>query len=266
MDEDMGAGPAGTGPADDSDATGLGIAADAVGADGSAGRVRIMAVLAAARYHGFEPDPDDFHGSDSSVPSPSELVEWLRESGLWAKASRLNWRQLLKLSDPAPVVLLFNDGSAGLLTGVDPVERVALIKDPRGRQSDLPVPVDELRLSEVWTGDVILIRKPREASGDRDNFNIGWVFRLFLRDKRIIRDVAIASLVTSVLAVIPPFIVMSVIDRVVVYGNQDTLILLALIWVAVVLYETVLEYSRVDMVTLLAARIDTRINLHVFGR
>ncbi|MGH7105281.1 MAG: peptidase domain-containing ABC transporter, partial [Acetobacteraceae bacterium] len=84
--------------------------------------------------------------------------------------------------------------------------------------------------------------------------------------KRIIRDVAIASLVTSVLAVIPPFIVMSVIDRVVVYGNQDTLILLALIWVAVVLYETVLEYSRVDMVTLLAARIDTRINLHVFGR
>lgn len=262
----MGAGPAGTGPADDSEAAGLGIAPDAVGADGSAGRVRIMAALAAARYHGFEPDPDDFHGSDTNVPGPSELVEWLRESGLWAKASRLNWRQLLKLSDPAPVVLLFNDGSAGLLTGVDPVERVALIKDPRGRQSDLPVPVDELRLSEVWTGEVILVRKPREASGDRDNFNIGWVFRLFLRDKRIIRDVAIASLVTSVLAVIPPFIVMSVIDRVVVYGNQDTLILLALIWVAVVLYETVLEYSRVDMVTLLAARIDTRINLHVFGR
>lgn len=263
----MGAGYGGAGPADDEEGARLGIAPDAVGAEAMPGRARILAALAAARYHGFEPDPDDFHPAESGgVPSPSEIVEWLREAGLWARAARMNWRQLMKLTEPAPVVLLFNDGSAGLLTGIDAVERVALIKDPRGRQSDLPVPVDELRLTEVWTGEVILIRKPREASGDRDTFSIAWVFRLFLRDKRILRDITIASMVTSVLAVIPPFIVMSVIDRVVIYGNQDTLILLGLIWIAVVLYETVLEYARVDMVTLLAGRIDTRINLHVFNR
>ncbi len=263
----MGAGYRDAGPANDEEGARLGIAPDAVGSDATPGRARILAALAAARYHGFEPDPDDFHSAQSDgVPSPFELVEWLREAGLWARATRMNWRQLMKLTEPAPVVLLFNDGSAGLLTGVDAVERVALIKDPRGRQSDLPVPVDELRLSEVWTGEVILIRKPREASGDRETFNLGWVFRLFLRDKKFLRDISIASMVTSVLAIIPPFIVMSVIDRVVIYGNQDTLILLALIWGAVVLYETVLEYARVDMVTLLAGRIDTRINLHVFNR
>ncbi len=263
----MGAGYGDAGPADDEEGARLGIAPDAVGSDATPGRARILAALAAARYHGFEPDPEDFHSAQSDgVPSPFELVEWLREAGLWARANRMNWRQLMKLTEPAPVVLLFNDGSAGLLTGVDAVERVALIKDPRGRQSDLPVPVDELRLSEVWTGEVILIRKPREASGDRETFNLGWVFRLFLRDKKFLRDISIASMVTSVLAIVPPFIVMSVIDRVVVYGNQDTLILLALIWGTVVLYETVLEYARVDMVTLLAGRIDTRINLHVFNR
>ncbi|MGH7068449.1 MAG: ABC transporter transmembrane domain-containing protein, partial [Acetobacteraceae bacterium] len=92
------------------------------------------------------------------------------------------------------------------------------------------------------------------------------MFRVFLRDKRIVRHVSTASLVTSALMVIPPFIVMSVIDRVVVYGNQDPLILLAIIWLAVVLYETILEYARVDMMTVLAARIDTRLNLHVFNR
>ncbi|MGH7068448.1 MAG: hypothetical protein ACREFO_00340 [Acetobacteraceae bacterium] len=162
-----------TRPAGDRDAVGLGIAADAVSADGNQGRVRILAALAAARFHGFEPDRDDFHGSDTSgMPSPPELAEWLREARLRARASRLNWRQLMKLTDPAPVVLLFNDGSAGLLTGVDALERVALIKDPRGRPSDLAVPVGELRLSEVWAGEVILIRKPREVSGDRDIFNI----------------------------------------------------------------------------------------------
>lgn len=263
----MGAGFGGAGPADEEGGARLGIAPEAVGSDATPGRARVLAAIAAARYHGFEPDPEDFHPAQSGgVPSPYELVEWLREAGLWARATRMNWRQLMKLTDPAPVVLLFNDGSAALLTGVDGVERVALIKDPRGRQSDLPVPVDELRLSEVWTGEVILIRKPREVSGDRDTFSIAWVFRLFLRDKKFLRDISIASMVTSVLAIIPPFIVMSVIDRVVIYGNQDTLILLALIWAAVVIYETLLEYARVDMVTLLAGRIDTRINLHVFNR
>jgi len=263
----MGAGRGGAGPADEEGDARLGIAPDAVDSGAAPGRARVLAALAAARYHGFEPDPEDFHPDPSGgAPNPFEIVEWLREAGLWARATRMNWRQLMKLTDSAPVVLLFNDGSAGLLTGVDAVERVALIKDPRGRQSDLPVPVDELRLSEVWTGEVILIRKPREVSGDRETFNLGWVFRLFLRDKKFLRDISIASMVTSVLAIVPPFIVMSVIDRVVTYGNEDTLILLALIWGTVVIYETLLEHARVDMVTLLAGRIDTRINLHVFNR
>jgi len=231
------------------------------------GRTRILAALAAAHYHGFEPDPDDFHDTTGGeAPSPADLVEWLREAGLWARATRMSWRQLLKLGDTSPVVLFFNDGSAGLLTGVEPIERVALIKDPRGRQSDLPVPVDELRLSEVWTGDVLLVRKPREAATDDDSFDIHWVLRLILRERKLLRDLAIASMVASVLAIIPPFLVMSIIDQVVTYGNMDTLALLAVIWVTITGYETVLEYARVDMVTLLAGRIDARLNLHVFNR
>jgi len=264
VDENEGTGAAGAGPAEEGPDARFGIAPDG---EDDPGRGRILAALGAARYHGYEPDPSDFHNTTGGdVPSPADLVEWLREAGLWAHASRMGWRQLMKLSDPTPIVLFFNDGSAGLLTGVDPVERVALVKDPRGRQSDLPVPVDELRLTEVWTGDVLLVRKPREAGGENDNFSIGWVFRQFLRERKFLRDVVISSLVAAVLVVIPPFIVMNVIDRVVVYGNLDTLALLAIIWVVVVVYETVLEYARVDIVTMLAGRIDTRMNLHVFNR
>jgi len=267
VDETHGTGAAGADPAGNGADARFGIAPDAVGGEDGPGRARILAALAAARYHGYEPDPDDFHNTaGTDVPSPADLVEWLREAGLWARASRMSWRQLMKLTDPTPVVLLFTDGSAGLLIGVDPIERVALIKDPRGRQSDLPVPVDELRLSEVWTGDVLLVRRPREAGGGSDSFDIHWVFRQFLHDKKLLRDIVIASLVTSILTIAPPFIIMSVIDRVVVYGNLDTLALLAILWGAVVLYEAALEYARGDMVTLLSGRVDTRLNLHVFNR
>lgn len=228
---------------------------------------RILAALAVARYHGFEPDPDACHAStERSAPNSADLVAWLREAGLWARTSRIGWRGLMKLTDPTPVVLLFGDGSAGVLTGVDPISRAALIKDPCGAAGDPPVAVDELRLSEVWQGEVLLIRKPRESTYEREAFGARWIFRLFLQDKRFVRDIALASLVTGVLGIVPPFLVMSVIDRVVTYGNMSTLALLALIMAVVVLYEAVLEYARVDMVTLLAGRLDTRLNLHVFNR
>ena len=230
-------------------------------------RLRVLAATAAARHHGYELDPRSFRAAPGSeVPNGAALAAWLNESGLRAWAGRMRWRQLMKLGPSASAVLFFHDGSAGLLSGIDPARRVALIRDPRAQPGEPPVPVDELRLSEAWTGEVVLVGKPRESGANEARFSLGFVFRLLLEDRTLLRDVAIASVVNSVLAILPPLLVMAVIDRVLAYGNLDTLALLSLVWAVSVLYETVLEYARVDMVTLLAARVDARLNLHVFDR
>ena len=67
------------------------------------------------------------------------------------------------------------------------------------------------------------------------------MFRLILREKTLLRDIGIASMVTSVLGIIPPFLVMSIIDRVITYGSMNTLMLLGLIWITIVGYEMVLN-------------------------
>nr|WP_286838372.1 hypothetical protein [Acidiphilium sp. 34-64-41] len=48
--------------------------------------VRILAVKAAARFHGVDLDTETLT-LDPKDPAPSSphLVEWLRESGLWAR-------------------------------------------------------------------------------------------------------------------------------------------------------------------------------------
>jgi ATP-binding cassette, subfamily B, bacterial HlyB/CyaB len=72
---------------------------------------RLDALGAVARFHGVELDPRDFRAlPGEEIPSPAALVTWLRESGLWAKAVRLRWRQLFRLQSDAPLVLLFSDG------------------------------------------------------------------------------------------------------------------------------------------------------------
>ena len=80
---------------------------------------------------------------------------------MWSRAVRLRWRHLMHFNNTGPVVLLFTDGTAGLLTGVNPEHKVVFIKDPRGPTAEAPVPVDELRLTEVWSGEAVLLRASR---------------------------------------------------------------------------------------------------------
>jgi ABC-type bacteriocin/lantibiotic exporter with double-glycine peptidase domain len=130
---------------------------------------RLDALVAVARFHGHELDRGDFRAHPGKeIPSPAALVAWLRESGLWAKAVRLRWRQLFRFESDAPLVLLFSDGSAGLLVARDAARNVVFLKEPQAPPGDPPVAVDELRLRQLWQGEVLLVRpRPRRVARGR---------------------------------------------------------------------------------------------------
>jgi ATP-binding cassette subfamily B protein len=120
---------------------------------------RIRAVMMAARFYGKELDPADFRRArGETAPSAASLKAWARDGGLWACVARLRWRQLVRLGDTGPVVLLFADGGAGILAGADPAQGIVLLKNPLAPPEAAPVAVDELRLTSIWAGDVLLLR------------------------------------------------------------------------------------------------------------
>ncbi len=241
------------------------LGAGTANADGRLSRLR--AVMAAARYHGAELDPRDFRGAITEVtPSPASLVIWLNEQGLVAKAMRLKWRYLVRLHDTPPLALMFKDGSAALLVGADPGRGVVWLRDPMGNDGDAPVAVDELRLSQVWTGDVVLVARSRNQSETEAAINIGWLTRMVLREKKSLRDIAIASVVLSLLTIFPALIVMQVIDKVVNHHSMATLVSISMIILTLTAYETLLSYGRREIVLVLSTRLDSRIALVIFAR
>jgi subfamily B ATP-binding cassette protein HlyB/CyaB len=161
--------------------------------------IRLLAVTAAARFHGAELDREDLRIPAGTTPPPAALVEWVRNSGLWARATRLNWRNLVKLQSSGPVVLLLNDGSAALMVRTDAQRNIVWLRNPATVIDEDGVAVDELRLSQVWSGETILVRAERSTSVENEPFGFGWVARLVWIEKRTLRDIAIASLVLSVL-------------------------------------------------------------------
>ena len=111
---------------------------------------RLLAMVVAGRYHGLELDPDDYRAAPGeTAPSAASLSTWAQGAGMWARAIRLRWRHLMRFQNTGPVVLLFTDGTAGLLTGINTEHRVVFIKDPTAPAGDPAVPVDQLRLGEV---------------------------------------------------------------------------------------------------------------------
>jgi len=228
---------------------------------------RLLAMIMAGRYHGMELDPNEFRiPVGETVPSATSLSTWAQNSGMWARAVRLRWRHLMHFNNTGPVVLLFTDGTAGLLTGVNLEHKVVFLKDPRGPSAESPVPVDEMRLAEVWSGEAILMRAERGQTEADAPFSFRWLIGMVMKERKSLRDIGIASFTLSMLTIFPPFLVMTVVDKVLTHHSYSTLILLSSILLVAVIYETLLGYVRRLIVVIVGTRIDAKLNLHVFNR
>jgi len=224
-------------------------------------------MIMAGRYHGMELDPAECPMSGTEgIPSAASLSAWAQNTGMWSRAVRLQWRHLMRFRNTSPVVLLFRDGTAGLLTGVNLEHKIVFLQDPSRPSAEVPVPVDEMRLAEVWSGDAVMLRAHRGANESDEPFSLQWLLGLVLKEKRSLRDIGIASLTSSCLKIIPAFIFMAIFNQVIPHKSGSTLLMLSLILMIIIIYETLLEYGRRLITEVVGVRVDTRLNLHVFSR
>ena len=229
-------------------------------------QIRLMAVAAAARFHGRELDVAELRRAPDQTPSPAALAEWAGSAGLWSKAVRLSWHRLVALKVSRPVPLLLNDGSAVLLVATDRQRECVFVRHSRLAPDAPPVALKQNELASVWSGDAVLLRATRGAAGEETPFSFGWVADLVWQERRAMRDVLLASLALSILTVLPPLMVMSVIDQVVVHQSMSTLVLMSLLIGTAMVSESLLGYARRQLTQIVGARVDAKLNLHVFQR
>lgn len=228
---------------------------------------RLLAMMMAGRYYGLELDPIDYRGEGGeTVPNAAALSTWAQGAGMWSRAVRLRWRHLMGLQGAGPVVLLFNDGTAGLLIGANPEHKIVMVRDPRAPEADPPVPVDEMRLSEVWNGEAILVRAQRGHAEADPPFTLRWLFGLVMMEGKSLRDLFVASVALSFLTIFPPLMVMTVTDKVMTYRSYSTLALISTILAIMILYETLLGHARRLIMLVVGVRVDAKLNLHIFNR
>jgi len=201
------------------------------------------ALAIVARHRGIHLSPVQLrrdHRLAPGEPSPQKLLDIARASGLRAVATRLKFRDLMRLGSALPAILLLKNGSTMVVLQSEPRAQPPhlVVQDPSAGENAL-LTLDEQRLAVGWAGDVILIKGNYRLRDENQPFGLGLIASQLLRDRRIARDIAIAVVVLSFLALGPIVFWRLLIDRVLYYHSFETLAVLCTAMLVLILFETV---------------------------
>ena len=239
-------------------------------AEGKKYSTAVRALVRVATHYGLTLNPEQMvraNPFDTEEPNSALLLKIAEGAGFSSKLMRIKRGELATLARFVPAIILLPNGSAAVINRVQDTEgaSVALVEEFESEFS-LSVLYDEPRLFEYWTGDVILLKLRWRAPGAERPFGFAWLFDQIFQQRQLCRDIAIAAILMSVLALLPPLTFMVMINRVLASHSLSTLWALGGALVMVTLFETVFGYLRRYLVFVTTSRIDARINLHIFDK
>ena len=99
---------------------------------------------------------------------------------------------------------------------------------------------------------------------DRIKFGFGWFYARMLSYKKIVGEILIASFVIQLFGLVTPLFTQVVLDKVLVHHSLSTLNVIALAFVAVIIFEMLLGLSRNYIFAHTTSKIDARLGAMLF--
>jgi ATP-binding cassette subfamily B protein len=235
-----------------------------------AGTSLLGALVIVARHRGIHLSEAQLHRDhrvEPGGPTPEQLLQIASSSGLRALATKLSFSDLMRMGQALPAILLLKNGSAMVLLRVErqaqPPHVVA--QDP-GAPEDALLSLDEHRLALGWDGNVIPLKRDYRLRDEDQPFGLRLIAAQIFRDRRLVRDIAVAAIVLSLLALGPIVFWRLLIDRVVYFHSLDTLVVLCVAMVVLIIFETIFGYMRRFLVLHITARVDAQLSTYMFNK
>jgi ATP-binding cassette, subfamily B, bacterial HlyB/CyaB len=218
-------------------------------------------------HHGLHVPPDLLSRADPN-DSVGSMLMLMREVGLTGRLlQNRSWRDVSRLGSAYPAMTERRDGTwlivASAMPNADGVEALAVL-DPTVEQSGIMV-MPRGEFEAAWTGRLVLCKRKHRLSDETQPFGLRWFAPEILRNRRFLRDVAVAATMSNVISFATPLFFNVMIDKVVPHHSYQTLLTVVLALAAVTLFESVFSYVR-QMLTLLASnKIDARLAQRTFA-
>ena len=230
----------------------------------------LACLVAVARRHGMHLSVDQLvHDNiiEGTDVSDRVLIRCAESAGLKARTVTLGWRDLAHFSRTSPAILRLSSGACLIVLGIsgEGEGARAILQDASSDSAPL-LHIDQDRLEAAWRGEAILVKRNYDIADETQPFGLGLVAAMIVREKWIVRDIAISAVVLGFLALSPIMFWRLLSDKVLYFRALNTFAVLCIAFGVIMVFEAVFAYMRQFLVVMLTTRIDVKLGTYVFDR
>ena len=197
------------------------------------------------------------NGIEDKEISVEELLLIAKNAEFKAKIKNIDIIDAKKY--PFPAIFVLKNKTFGVILKPDFDNKKALIFIPEEKQAR-EVPFTELK--EISTGEIIILS--HKMMNEQIKFGFKWFFVEIMKYKRIIAEVMLGSFVVQLFGLVTPLFTQVILDKVIVHRSMSTLDVLGIAFVAVSLFEFLLNLTRNYIFIHTANKIDAKLGAKLF--
>ena len=187
-----------------------------------------------------------------------ELLRVAKGCGFKARIKKMPPDKLLERY-PSPAIVIFKDNSFGVILKANSEEENTLVFFPAEKQAR-PVSFEEL--AALSDGECIVLKHKMITS--QAAFGFRWFYNEILHYRNVMAEVLTGSFVVQLFGLVTPLFTQVILDKVIVHRSMTTLDVLAVAFIAVALFEFLLNTTRNYIFIHTANKIDAKLGSKLF--
>jgi subfamily B ATP-binding cassette protein HlyB/CyaB len=222
----------------------------------------IWALARIAAFHQHPIDPDQILHALGFEHHPVGIAEVLLacvEIHLKAKEADLGWEGFERLK--LPTIVLLKDGEFGVAGGMRD-GRIPLMRQGAPR----PEWHDRETWGKIYGGKAILVNERLAFANPNRPFGFGWFVPVLWKFRWELGEVLLAAFFFQLLGIGLPLFIQVIIDKVFVYNNRSTLIVVAAGMLVVILFEGLFGILQSVLLSHGGNRIDVTLGSAIYRR
>lgn len=190
--------------------------------------------------------------------SVEELILIARNAGFRAKEKTLPVSELIR-KYPLPAITVFKDGTYGVLLKANQEEGKLIAFVPQEKNVKTFILPE---FEEAASGRFIIMKHKMMSS--QTVFGFKWFYDEIVRYKKVIAEVLTGSFVVQLFGLVTPLFTQVILDKVIVHHSMTTLDILAVAFIAVTIFEFLLNTARNYIFIHTANKIDAKLGAKLF--
>lgn len=198
------------------------------------------------------------HALDKNEVSKEELLYILKKENFKAKIKNIDLDDTNKY--PFPAIFILKNSSYGIILKVNFETKKALIFTPT-EQNPREIAFEEFK--NLSSNEIIFLS--HKLFNEQIKFGFKWFYYEILKYKRIIAEVMLGSFIVQLFGLVTPLFTQVILDKVIVHRSLSTLHVLGIAFIAVSLFEFVLNITRNYIFIHTANKIDAKLGAKIFN-